>query len=39
MIVAIYKDEESLQEFGNTVGKRETIEVITRQITETVNKY
>lgn len=30
----IYKDEESLQEFGNTVSKEEAIEIITRQIAE-----
>ncbi|MDI6047038.1 hypothetical protein [Flavobacterium yafengii] len=30
----VYKDEESLQEFGNTVSKEEAIEIITRQITE-----
>jgi hypothetical protein len=30
----IYKDEQSLQEFGNTVSKVEAIEIITRQITE-----
>lgn len=28
----IYKDKESLQEFGNTVSKKEAIEIITRQI-------
>lgn len=31
----VYKDEESLREFGNTVSKKEAIEIITRQITET----
>lgn len=30
----VYKDEESLQEFGNTVSKEEAIEIIARQITE-----
>lgn len=30
----VYKDEESLQEFGNTVSKDEAITIITRQITE-----
>jgi len=30
----VYKDNESLQEFGNTVSKEEAIEIITRQITE-----
>lgn len=30
----VYKDEDSLQEFGNTVSKEEAIEIITRQITE-----
>jgi hypothetical protein len=30
----VYKDEESLQEFGNTVSKDEAIEIITRQIIE-----
>ena len=30
----VYKDDESLQEFGNTVSKEEAIEIITRQITE-----
>lgn len=30
----IYKDNESLQEFGNKVSKEEAIEIITRQITE-----
>jgi hypothetical protein len=30
----IYKDEQSLQEFGNTVSKEEAIEIITRQIAE-----
>jgi hypothetical protein len=30
----IYKDEQSLQEFGNTVSKEEAIEIITRQITQ-----
>jgi hypothetical protein len=30
----IYKDEQSLQEFGNTVSKEEAIEIITKQITE-----
>jgi hypothetical protein len=30
----IYKDDESLEEFGNTVSKEEAIEIITRQITE-----
>lgn len=30
----VYKDDESLQEFGNTVSEEEAIEIITRQITE-----
>ena len=30
----VYKDKESLQEFGNKVSKVEAIEIITRQITE-----
>lgn len=30
----INKDQESLQEYGNTVSKEEAIEIITRQITE-----
>ena len=30
----VYRDEESLKEFGNTVSKEEAIEIITRQITE-----
>jgi hypothetical protein len=30
----VYRDTESLQEFGNTVSKEEAIEIITRQITE-----
>lgn len=30
----VYKDEESMQEFGNKVSKDEAIEIITRQITE-----
>ena len=30
----VYKDDESLQEFGNIVSKEEAIEIITRQITE-----
>ena len=30
----VYKDDESLQEFGNMVSKEEAIEIITRQITE-----
>jgi hypothetical protein len=30
----VYKDDESLQEFGNTVSKEEAIEIITRQISE-----
>jgi hypothetical protein len=30
----VYRDDESLQEFGNTVSKDEAIEIITRQITE-----
>lgn len=28
----VYKDEDSLQEFGNIVSKEEAIEIITRQI-------
>ena len=30
----VYKDDESLQEFGDTVSKEEAIEIISRQITE-----
>lgn len=30
----VYKDEESLQEFGNIVSKEEAIEIITRQINQ-----
>ncbi|WP_409416310.1 hypothetical protein [Flavobacterium sp. PS2] len=30
----VYKDDESLQEFGNIVSKSEAIEIITRQITQ-----
>jgi hypothetical protein len=30
----VYKDDESLQEFGNTISKEEAIEIITRQIIE-----
>ena len=30
----VYKDEASLQEFGNTVSKEEAIMIITNQITE-----
>ena len=30
----VYRDKDSLQEFGNTVSKEEAIEIITRQITE-----
>jgi hypothetical protein len=30
----VYKDEESLQEFGNTVSKAEAIRIITKQIKE-----
>ena len=30
----VYKDDESLQEFGNTVSKEEAMEIITRQISE-----
>lgn len=30
----VYKDEDSLQEFGNTVSKEEAIEIISRQITQ-----
>jgi len=30
----VYKDDELLKEFGNTVSKEEAIEIITRQITE-----
>ena len=29
----VYKDEESLKEFGNTVSKEEAISIITKQIT------
>jgi hypothetical protein len=31
----VYKDDESLKEFGNKVSKKEAIEIITRQITGT----
>lgn len=30
----VYRDNESLQEFGNTVSKEQAIEIITKQITE-----
>ncbi len=30
----VYKDEESLQEFNNILGKEEAITIITRQILE-----
>ena len=30
----VYRDEESLHEFGNTVSKEEAIEIINRQISE-----
>ncbi|KIO54425.1 hypothetical protein [Flavobacterium hibernum] len=30
----VYKDEDSLQEFGNIVSKEEAIEIISRQITQ-----
>lgn len=30
----VYKDEESMQEFGNILSKEEAIEIISRQITE-----
>lgn len=30
----VYKDEDSLQEFGNIVSKEEAISIITRQISE-----
>ena len=30
----VYKDQESMQEFGNKVSKVDAIEIITRQITE-----
>jgi hypothetical protein len=30
----VYRDNESLQEFGNIVSKEEAIEIITRQIRE-----
>lgn len=30
----VYRDEDSLQEFGNTVSKELAIEIITRQITQ-----
>ncbi len=30
----VYKDEESLQEMGNTMTKEEAIHIITKQITE-----
>ena len=28
----VYRDEDSLREFGNTLGKEEAIEIITKQI-------
>jgi hypothetical protein len=30
----VYKDEDSIEEFGNVVSKEEAIEIITRQILE-----
>jgi hypothetical protein len=30
----VYRDDQSLQEFNNILGKEEAIEIITRQITE-----
>lgn len=30
----VYKDEDSMREFGTTVSKEEAIEIITRQILE-----
>lgn len=30
----VYRDEQSLQEFDNILGKEEAIEIITRQITQ-----
>ena len=30
----VYRDKDSLREFGNTVSKEEAIEIITRQIVE-----
>jgi hypothetical protein len=30
----VYRDNQSLQEFDNILGKEEAIEIITRQITE-----
>jgi hypothetical protein len=30
----VYRDDESLQEFGNTVSKEEAIETVIRQIAE-----
>ena len=30
----VYRDDQSLQEFDNMLGKEEAIEIITRQITE-----
>ena len=30
----VYRDDESLQEFGNIVSEKEAIEIITRQITK-----
>jgi len=30
----VYRDDESLQEFGNIVSKEEAIEIITKQLTE-----
>lgn len=33
----VYKDEQSLKEFGNIVSKEEAIEIMTRQILEGQN--
>lgn len=33
----VYKDEQSLNEFGNIVSKKEAIEIMTRQILEGQN--
>lgn len=30
----VYRDDDSLREFGNTVSKEEAIEIISRQITQ-----
>lgn len=33
-INGVYRDEDSIQEFGNTVSKEEAVEIISRQITQ-----